>query len=187
VYPDHYWAIRRFVPVVIPGFVLYAAAAAREATRRLGSPWARGAEGVALIFLGMFTYRAGQLIFMFAEDSGFFVQLQELARKLPADQVVVTHGYKTWVMPLYVAFDRKVVPVDLNTEPARKAKEEWVGRQTQRQLPAYLLVEVNEGSANPLKVGEAELRRSYTQPTTDPLPRKIITMSQRMELYKVGP
>ena len=187
VYPDHYWAIRRFVPVVIPGFVLYAAAAAAEATRRVGSPWARGLEALALVFLCLFTFGAGQLIFTFAEDSGFFLQLQDLARKLPDDQVVVTHGYKTWVMPLYVAFDRKVVPVDLNTEPARKAKEEWVARQTKRQLPAYLLVEVDQSSTNPLKVGEAELRRSYTQPTTDPLPRKIITMSQRMELYKVGP
>jgi hypothetical protein len=187
VYPDHYWAIRRFVPVVIPGFVLYAAAAVHEATLRLGAPWARIAEGVALAFLCLFTLKAGQLIFTFAEDSGFFVQLQELARKLPADQVIVTHGYKTWVTPLYVAFDRKVVPVDLDTEPARTAEEAWVGRQTQRQLPAYLLIEVDKSSANPLKVAEVELRRSYTQPTTDPLPRKIITMSRRMELYKVGP
>jgi hypothetical protein len=187
VYADHYWAIRRFLPVVIPGFVLCAAVAVHTGTRRLGPAWARAVEGLALVFLGLFTVQAGQLIFTFAQDNGFFVQLEDLARKLPADQVIVTHGYKTWVTPLYVAFDRKVVPVDLNTELGQKVKEQWLARQKQRQLPAYLLVEVDESRANPLKVAEAELVRTYTQPTTNPLPKKIITMSQRVELYKVGP
>jgi len=187
VYPDHYWAIRRFVPTVIPGFVLCAAVAAHAGSRHLRVPWRRAAEVVTLLFLTLFTLRASRLIFTFAEDAGYFGQLQALAEKLPADQLVVTHGYKTWVTPLYVAFGRKVVPVDLNTDAGRAAKEAWVARQLARGLPAYLLVEVDENRPSSIKIDEAELSREYTEPTTKPLPRKILETTRLVELYKVTP
>jgi hypothetical protein len=184
VHPDHYWAIRRFVPVVIPGFVVCAAVGMHEATRRLSALLARSVEGLALVFLTLFTLNAGQLIFTFAEYGGYYRQIEELARKLPADQVVLTHGYKTWVMPLYVAFDRHVVPLDLNSDPGHNVKEAWVARQAHHQLPVYTLVEVDNRSPNTAKVAEAQLSSSYTQPTTSPLPQRIITVLRQVELYK---
>ena len=42
-FPDHFWAIRRFVPVVIPGFVLCAALAASGAFARLPHRWSLAA------------------------------------------------------------------------------------------------------------------------------------------------
>lgn len=187
VHPDHFWAIRRFVPVVIPGFVLCCAVGVNEAARRLGRPWRRGAELVVVIFLAVFTLHAGRLIFTFAEDAGFFDQVQRLAAKLPADQLVVTHGYKTWVMPLFVAFGRRVVPVDLTTDAGRAAKEAWVARQLARGKPAYLLIEVEVNRPSSIKVDEATLTRTYTEPTTQPLPRKILQTYRIVELYKIAP
>ena len=184
VHPDHYWAVRRFVPVVIPGFVVCAALGMHGGTRRLPALLARGVEGLALVFLTLFTLNAGQLIFTFAEYRGYFRQIEELARKLPTDQVVLTHGYKTWVTPLYVAFDRKVVPLDLNSDKGHNVKEEWVARQARHEEPVYTLVEVDQRSPNSAKVAEVQLLCSYTEPTTNPLPQRILTVSRQVELYE---
>lgn len=46
--PDHIWAMRRFLPVILPGWVLFGALALEAAERRLGS-WPRRARDGTLV------------------------------------------------------------------------------------------------------------------------------------------
>jgi hypothetical protein len=187
VYPDHFWGVRRFVPVVIPGAIFCAAIAAEGVVDRLPRRWGVAFGGVAALFLVAFTARAGRLIFVFAENQGLFEAFRHVAERLPAGEVIVTHGYKTWVTPLYVAFDRKVVPVDTRSAEGHALTEAWIGRQKARQQPAYLLVEVDASSTQPIKIDEFVLSRRFIEPTVQPLPTRIQTMQTRLELYRVPP
>jgi len=188
VYPDHFWAIRRFVPVVIPGVVLCAAIAAAEIARRLSRLWTYVLGGATVLFLVGFTFQAGRLVFFFAEDQGLYAQLQAVAERLPRDQVIITHGYKTWVTPLYLAFDRQVVPIDISAAEGAMLWRQWAARQKGRGQPAYLLVEIDKPSAERSKVvDEFVLSRVFVQPTVYPLPTQIVRSQWQLELYKFPP
>ncbi|MFI5364862.1 MAG: ArnT family glycosyltransferase [Candidatus Binatia bacterium] len=185
VYPDHFWAIRRFVPVVIPGFILSAGLGASAMLDRIPKPWSIAAAALALLFLLWFTIGANALILTFAEDKGYFAQLEQLADKLPRDELIVAHGDRAWTGPLYIAFDRKVVPLNLNHSKGAQAWKTWVAAQASQHRPVYLLIEADVSGSQADKVDEVVLSRSFSEPTVNPLPRRILTQQTRIELYKI--
>lgn len=186
--PDHFWVIRRYIPVVIPGFVLCAAFAARWLASRLPRAWVVPSSVVALLFLAIFTVRADSLILTFAEDRRYYAQVEALAQKLPRDQVILVRGFTEWVTPLYIAFDRRVIPLNLDRgSKGRGALQTWIARQASAHTPVYLLIE-NAAELNNLnirQVGEVVISRVFTEPTVDPLPKKIVTKQRRVRLYEV--
>lgn len=184
IYPDHFWAIRRFVPVVIPGLIFFATLGVSHALARLPKAWAFAAAAGSVVLLSMFTFNASMLILTFAESRGFFAQLHALAEKLPADELIVTHGHKYWVTPLYVAFGRKVVPIDITTLEGRRAWDAWVTKQTSQHKAAYLLTEVNENTPRSVWDAPFVLSRSISEPTVNPLPRRILIVVSKVQLYK---
>jgi len=187
---DHFWIIRRFIPVVIPGLVWCAALAVQWAAERVPPLWARAGGVLVTVGLAAFLARADALIIAFAEDAGYFAQLERLAKQVPPDEVVLANGFTEWVTPLYVSFDRRVVP--LNLDPAGKGRialRAWVERQAAQGKPTYLLVEggtdLSGYVARPLY--ETTLTRVYTEPTIDPLPKKLVTKQRRVRLLEVRP
>jgi len=187
VVPYHFWAIRRFVPVVIPGLVLCAAIGMGWGLRRLPTGWTIPTSEFIVVFLAVFTFRADLLILAFAENKGYFVQLKELAQKLPADELILAHGGVEWVTPLYVAFDRKVAHIYLEGSTGQDTLNRWITKQISEQKPAYLL---SEGRLRLLglpkiTVDEVVLSRSYSEPTLEPLPQKILSQEKIIRLYKI--
>ncbi len=182
--PDHFWWIRRFVPVVIPGFVLCATLGVRGLLAALPRPWSSAAGAAIVLFLSAFTLQADKLILTFAEDSGYFAQLEELAQRLPPGEPIVTHGHKTWVAPLYVSFDRQVIPVDLTTAGGQEAWKAWASRQASHRRLAYLLTEVGSESSAP-GTEATLLTRSISAPVVSPLPQKVLTLQTKVKLYTV--
>jgi hypothetical protein len=194
------WSGRRFVPIVIPGFIFCATLGAHTVLESIPKPWFFAAAVVAVAFLSIFTFRAGSLIFSFTEDRGYFSEMEALARKLPSDELIVANANEVILTPLYVAFDRKVVPVRVGSR-GRKAWLAWVAMQAGRQRPAYFLAEGQRSAdgttyfaqrqrfdlerLGALQVEEAIISRSFAEPTVDPLPKKIVTDTRTVRLYKV--
>lgn len=187
IFPDHLWAVRRFVPVVIPGFVFFAALGAAEALSRLPRQWAVAAAALALVFLSVFTVNAGRLVFTLAEDRGYFTQLQQLANALPPDEPIVARGFTEWLTPLYIAFDRNVVPVNLDITKGRTALERWAAQRAGEHKPTYLLVEgnANLGSVKTVELGKFVITRTYSEPTVNPLPQKTVTKERHLRLLRI--
>lgn len=187
VAPYHFWAVRRFVPVVIPGFVLCAVLGAWSIVPKLPKAWASAASAFVMIFLSVVTLRADALILGFAENKGYFVQLKQLAETLPLNELILAHGESTWIDPLYIAFDRKVIPIDLGTEKARNLLKIWSARQISEQKPVYLLREetLPLPGLHKLKTEEVVLSRSYSESTPEPLPRRILSEQRTIGLYKI--
>lgn len=182
--PDHLWWIRRFTPVVVPGFILYATVAARTLLQRVPSHWSAAAAVATVTFLVVFTGRADQLILTFAENQGLYTQLERLADKLPAGVPIVTHGRKIWLTPLYLAFDRPVIPIDLTSADGQEAWRTWSARRAAAHQPVYVLTEIDEKS-QALTPDDAMLSRLITEPAISRLPERAIIIKAVFKVTKL--
>ena len=192
VAPDHFWAIRRFVPIVIPGFILFSALGMKWILNRFPKGWFIAASTVVIIFLSIFTISANKLIFAFAEEKGYFMQLQQLAEKLPSDSIILANDDHAsvsygWEMPLYLVFDRRIILIDLNSRGGMNAFYDWSDKQTREQKPVFLLYEGNIRFAGLpyTKMYEVVLSRSFSEQTPFPLPQKIRSEKRTIGIYKI--
>lgn len=188
--PRHFWAIRRFVPVVIPGFVLFAAFAGGWISVKLRRRWSTAFQVLLVLFLAAFTVRADSLILELAENRGYYARLEELSTMLPSNEPVVvpwSPSSLVWYTPLYVAFDRRVVPIRFETNEGKAAIGAWVARQLERQQPAIMLYNgaMPFGDLMYTTMPAATLIRSSSEETTRPLPRMVVSERTEVSLYRI--
>ena len=189
VSPIHYWAIRRFVPVIIPGFIFFGAGGIAFALSRLPSRLALVSSMVVIVFLSAFTIRLDAFAYSIAEGKGTYEQLRDLARRLPDDrhQPIVAYRPKDWLQGLYFAFDRPVVFVDLSSQHGQVAVRRWSKMQAERNKPALLLAQ-REPRVSGLEftaLYTTTLTRIVIEDTVKPLPDETRTDSRRVTLYEV--
>lgn len=122
-FPNHFWAIRRFVPVIIPAFIVFSALAATVGLRRLSLPGRRLAVGLSVPLLIFFTLWMGVPTYAVQERAGAVERLAELADHLPTEgEILALEGdYEAanfW-LPLQLMFDRPIVPLRVQTDAGR--------------------------------------------------------------------
>ena len=190
--PLHFWAIRRFVPLVLPGFVLAAALGWRLGSRRLP---ARGRRMVAVV-LGLVlaahtVWVSGPLAF-FSRDAGVIEQLRAVAEALPEDEVVLVptfrKGWAQWSTPIHFVFERRLHPFDPKSTQRMARVVAWIDRQRDAGRAVHLLVEegtLPEGCCPGKKhVGRFPLDRQILEPTFWPVPRTVRSTQQWLVLYR---
>lgn len=188
--PDHFWAVRRFVPVVIPGFVLCAALGVRALLERLPKPWPTVVAALAVIYLSAFTVRADDLIITFSENAGLFGRYKELAEKLPRDEPIIVAGYPTWSTLAYMGFDREVIPIDFKHPKGVAAWDAWLDQRVRAGKPVYFVTSEGVGmdrltGRKSQQLFELLLSRRFTEPTVTPLPRTIVLRKERVQLHRI--
>jgi hypothetical protein len=93
IVPEHFWAARRFLPIILPGMLLLAAAAALTGVRgRL--LWSRALRGpIGVVFLALLAAqyaRAAKPIARHIEYQGMIPKIEELATRIgDADLLIV--------------------------------------------------------------------------------------------------
>lgn len=116
IFPDHFWAIRRFVPVVIPATVLMAGWAGWRLLRRFPRRMRPVLLGVVAIALVAQTWRAGTPLFFVAERHGSHDVLQAVVDGTPVDGpplgIFTADGMRGYGTPLALVFDRHIPAVD---------------------------------------------------------------------------
>ena len=118
IVPEHFWMTRRFLPVILPGALLFASAAA------LGGAWtARSAAGalralvrVAFIALLASQYgRASRPVVGHVEYAGVIPRLEQIARTFEDDDLVIAEARDTGsdvhvlALPLAYTYARNVL------------------------------------------------------------------------------
>jgi hypothetical protein len=185
----HFWWVRRFVPVVIPGFILCAAVGSEWLLNRLKSRLSKIFSLVVILFLIVFTLKADFFMLFFAENKGYYGQLKEVSDYLPKDELILGHDAlddSEWITPLFLSFDRKVYPVNINTDTGLKIWEKWLAWQRKRSLPGYFIYEGKSlGLPGAVEVKTFELSKSYIQKEEIPLPEKIVSGTRILTLFKV--
>jgi hypothetical protein len=92
---DHFWMTRRFLPVILPGALLFASAAALSGTRGgwMGARATRTLIGVA--FAGLLAVRYGQAsapLLHHVEYAGLIPRLEQLAAGIKDDDLVIAES-----------------------------------------------------------------------------------------------
>lgn len=123
VFPDHFWAVRRYVPVIMPATVVLAAAAGWFILQRMPRTLRPYAFGAAVLFVAAQTWRAGTPALFVAEREGAHATLAEIAAATPSGEsyvgIFTTPGARSLATPLRLTFDEPIVPLDATTDGGR--------------------------------------------------------------------
>lgn len=95
IVPEHFWMARRFLPVILPGVLLLASAAALEGMHRPRSAAGLGRALVRVLFIGLLAFqyaRASRPIAGYVEYAGLIPRLEHLAGSIGNDDLVVAEG-----------------------------------------------------------------------------------------------
>jgi hypothetical protein len=186
--PWHFFAVRRFTPVVIPGVVFFAACGAGWIYESLPGTPGLFVGTLALLNLAAHTAIVGRSIFFFTENKGYWAQLKDLAERLPEGELVLAPGTLLDVLsPLYLSFGRRVVPLDLGSPDGKQILESWMAARANEGRPTYLLCEESPELTAPEveRLWQVVLSRSYIEMTYFPIPRAIEKESRRIALYRI--
>jgi hypothetical protein len=176
VRPDHFWAIRRFVPVVVPAFVLLAGVGVFFAIRRLPVRFQTPVVALTAAAMALFTWTIGAPTYRIADRRGSYEALASFAQSL--DPAVTYLGLASRMdsdhimSSLYVAFDRRVIPIDVSIDVGRAEAMRRL-RAATPQAPVVVVTtrpEEFEAVTGTRTAETAWERRLIEQPLT-PVPR----------------
>jgi hypothetical protein len=118
IVPEHFWAARRFVPIILPGTLLLASAAAIAGVRGnlLLTRAIRMPIGIVfLAFAGMSYARASRPIVNHVEYQGVIPRIEELAAKIGDNDLVIVEArdagsdVHVFALPLAYTYARQVL------------------------------------------------------------------------------
>jgi hypothetical protein len=139
VSPDHPWAVRRFVPVVIPAVVAVAA----YALCSVGTRWrwwrsiVAPAVLVGLAASALLNYGVGSLVLR--DNGGAVKAIAALASKLPNELVIADLPAAELASALLIAMDRPVVVADLTRPDHRALVAAWMSAKADVGASAWLM------------------------------------------------
>ncbi len=170
--PVHFWRIRRYVPVIIPGFIFFAAIACDRGLTFFPSSWRSAVLALVFVSLIGFNVRKGMAFWWRREDPDSWDQIKNLAQLVSTDTIIFAAGQSEWITPLYIAFDRCVVPIDLDRDLGWELLARGVDEQLRRGRTPYLLYDNGRVFASqPQEIGRASIHRQFIEPTIFPVPR----------------
>jgi hypothetical protein len=190
IFPDHFWAIRRFVPVIMPAAVVFAGVAGWFVLRRLPGGWRPYALALAVIGLAVYTWRVATPYAFVAERAGTFEALERFAGALPAGAeylgIFTGGGVRSVATPLYLAFDTQTVPISVTNPGGR----EEVLRRIEGASPDHPVSVITDLPADATVLrGEtlASLDHRYQlmRPTNVPVPSAVAEASIAMRALEV--
>jgi hypothetical protein len=188
--PDHYWAIRRFVPIVIPGFILFCMFGLDNISNYIKNRiWQNVLIAVISMSLLVFTYYIDKPIAAHAENDGYWQQLSVLAKTIPDDGIILAEKNDTseiYNTPLFMSFNKKIVPLNiykddkeiLNLIDGQLIKGEKVYFLGSNLEPAFVGYDV-------IKIGETTLKRNFMESKTRSLPNKVLHYEKIISIYNL--
>ena len=173
--PFHFWVMRRYIPVVLPAFVLFAAVSCSWLLGKLPEPWPTIGAAALIGCVAIFTIRTGDVLLCFAERKGAFAQLERIAREIPGDEIILANASPDLLTPLCVSFGKLVIPIDLSGEDGQALVAAWVSSRLQMGKPAYLLQQAGSDHLPPrtTELARGWISFSYLKPSVRPLPRRL--------------
>lgn len=140
VSPDHPWAIRRFVPIVIPMVVALAAIALRNLLHRRAGGRAVVA-GVLMVGAACEAAAAsGAPLLTLRENRGAVAWVASLDAAMPDALVVADLPAGNMAIVLSIARQRRVVVADFQQADSRAAVARWLEGKGREGKPAWLLI-----------------------------------------------
>jgi hypothetical protein len=182
------WAIRRFVPIVIPAVILFAGLFANSLYRR--SP---------LVGFACWIVLAGTILVpasaLYGQQfhAGSEQQLHKFVQELPTDGVYLIDDRLAPLLlgiPLWLLYDIDNLPANLNTQFLRRTVYRAI-RELRVHRPVYY-VRPTPAAADPLAAYNRELITDYTfqiplmEQTQDRMPTAIVSYTTTVSVFRIG-
>ncbi|MDQ2963956.1 MAG: hypothetical protein M3R31_12500, partial [Pseudomonadota bacterium] len=141
VSPDHPWAFRRFVPIIVPYALLFAAVFVNAVTRQIGrkAP-AVGAVMLVLPFALLMVEHAPTRLLL-RENDGMTSGIAAIANELPEALLVSAGVDENVAAALLLAYRKPVALIDGSLSSAADVSQvtKWIEAKAQLGRPAWLL------------------------------------------------
>ena len=144
IHPDHPWAMRRFLPVVLPGICVSIAVFVSRLWA-LHGPWRVAGRAAAAVVVGSIAVHEAAMARPFwshREYAGILDQIGKFAHEIPADSIVLFGDRGTEqriAMPLALHWERLVVPV------TRARDRDWDGEERRESFERQVIAWLDEG------------------------------------------
>lgn len=139
---DHPWAFRRFIPIVVPYALLFAALFVNECTRCLGR--VGPVVGAAALLLPAYVLVVSKYppgVLLMRENDGLTTQIAAIARQLPDELIVADDVQQDIGSALFVAFGKPVAVANgglyVTGNPEQITK--WIDAKAKSGHAAWLL------------------------------------------------
>lgn len=187
--PDHFWAVRRFMPIILPATIILAAYFGWTIVSRLPSSWRPVMIGIAGVALAAQSYRIGNTMYFVAERSGVYSTIEEFAADIPSDQMLIgplNHtDIRTVGTALFMSFDKPVLAVSYEADGGR---DELLSR-LRGASPSRPILAIASGDRLDWLEGEvvASVNRQFElmAPTLRPVPQQVARRELRLALVRV--
>ena len=187
--PDHFWAIRRFTPIILPAAIVLAAYFGWMVASRIPLPWRRLVVGTAALALAAQSYRVGTPMYTVAERSGVYSALEEFAASIPADHMLIgplnRTDIHTFGTTLLMSFDKPVLAVSYEAEGGR---DELLSRMREAS-PSQPVLAIASGDRVDWLEGDvvASMNREFEviTPTVRPVPQRVDDRNLEVALVAV--
>jgi hypothetical protein len=192
-FPDHFWAVRRFVPVVIPGFLILASDVTVSLLPRSLVDWRQALVPTVLaggMFLG--AYEATAPYVFFVENRGALDEIMSLERGFEPNAVLLfdrdTPGSQVGT-PLKWILNRSVAYLDADASPADAAAA--IAGWLAAERPVYYLASAD----HPKQLPDFSLDYLRTEVISWPAAEQTLTyrptrsgeLSYAFDVYQVVP
>lgn len=190
VFPDHFWAIRRYVPEIIPGMVVFAAVGAAWLLGRLSMPGRRLAVVAILPLLAAWTIYIGAPMYVTPERAGSYAAMDTFAGEVPSGNLAIApdgdyEALHYW-MPLLLAFDRPIIPLDASDDTARGSAVALVSAASENS-PVTIVTAAYDYRMDAV-VGQVVSTVDWSSPvmaeTTNPVPRTVLEQDNKLVVIR---
>jgi len=185
---DHIWKIRRFIPVVMPGFALLAMVGLAGWVGYVKNRMIRGllaGAGLASVF-GWVLWASSPLAFTRLND-GATAFIQRIEQHVPPDALVVTDLNRPLLGPLQLSLGRDVVRALPGMLQQQHLVEAAIRRAAAVNRPIILLSRHPMVSATPTHARLLSLEHPSLVKTTQPPPRELETRQRRVFVSVLDP
>ena len=190
VFPDHFWAIRRFVPEIIPAMVLFAGVGTAWLLGHLSKPGRRLAIGLIVPLLVVWTIYIGAPMYVTPERQGSYAELGQFAESVPSDSLAVAvdgvYEAAHYWMPLLLAFDRPIIPLDPTDDTARAEAITQLNAASEDD-PVTIVTAAYDFRMDAV-VGTRTAQVSWSSPvmaeTTNPVPRVVLEQDNTLTVIR---
>jgi len=191
--PDHFWAIRRFVPVAIPAFFLFASYLLWELMPKRLDNWPRSILPLGLaIALTVACWQSSRPLLHVVEYEGMIDQVSQFAANFSPQAVLLFEQSDTGnrvTAPLWLIFDRAVFMIteEAVSDPSlAKAVETW---QSERRNVYWISTQGESPSSMTGLVADYLSTHVLTAPLVENpvgyLPRQVGTYAATLDVHRV--
>ncbi|RKX32599.1 MAG: hypothetical protein DRP71_11825 [Verrucomicrobia bacterium] len=184
--PDHIWAVRRFVPVVIPGCALLAGFGFEILTRRSLSRRGQVAATVVVgLILALVMLPRSSVFLFLKENRGTEAFLADLDAQIRPGSLVFADTSTLFFDPLYPGLGHRVVRVDLGDKRMPAVIETIIRENADPGESVFYLTQTTRDSLiEAEKTDRFLFEYDFIAPTTTPPPIEVWHHAYHLNLYE---